>query len=186
MIYCPRCAAQNIEDAKFCRSCGTDISLISQALTGYLPPPPPAIKDKKTSGKKTASIEEAMSTLFVGVAFLLIVLGGAIFFTGGFMIWIWMLIPGFGCVGSGIGKYLQFRHDRQPKIGTAIRNLEPPSFLNRSERATEELPASNDSALPRASVTDGTTRLFDNSDNVPRARSAVRVEPSPERTPPRS
>ncbi|MCP9495097.1 MAG: zinc-ribbon domain-containing protein [Pyrinomonadaceae bacterium MAG19_C2-C3] len=184
MIYCPRCAAQNIEDAKFCRSCGTDISFVAPALTGNLPAP--ARRDKKSRGKKPATIAGATEDFFVGVAFLLIVLGGAIFFTGGFMIWIWMLIPGFACVGSGIGKYLQFRHEQQSQVGAAIRNVEPPSFLHRSERATEELPASDASMLPRGSVTDGTTRLFDNLDNVPRGRSAVRVEPSSERHPPRS
>lgn len=184
MIYCPRCAAQNIEDAKFCRSCGTDISFVAQALTGNLPVPAP--HNKKVKVKKPATIEGATEDFFVGIAFLLIVLGGAIFFTGGFMIWIWMLIPGFACVGSGIGKYLQFRHEQQPQVGSAIRNYESPSFLHRDERATEELPASDANALPRGSVTDGTTRLFDNLDGVPRPRSAVRVEPAPERRPPRS
>lgn len=36
MYYCPKCAAQNAEDAKFCRSCGANISLVSQALSGEL------------------------------------------------------------------------------------------------------------------------------------------------------
>ncbi len=184
MIYCPRCAAQNIEDAKFCRSCGTDISFVAQAMTGNLPVP--ARDNKKVKVKKPATIEGATEDFFVGIAFLLIVLGGAIFLTGGWMIWIWFLIPGFACVGSGVGKYLQIRHEQRLQLGDAKRNLEPPTFLNRSQRETEELPASNASALPHGSVTDGTTRLFDNLDGVPRSRSAVRVEPSTERTPPRS
>ncbi len=36
-MYCPKCGAQNIEDAKFCRGCGADIGLVPQALTGHLP-----------------------------------------------------------------------------------------------------------------------------------------------------
>ena len=32
-MYCPNCAAQNETDMKFCRACGQDLSLISQAMT---------------------------------------------------------------------------------------------------------------------------------------------------------
>ena len=35
-MFCPKCAAQNADDAKFCRACGTDISLVPQAVTGQL------------------------------------------------------------------------------------------------------------------------------------------------------
>lgn len=184
MIYCPRCAAQNIEDAKFCRSCGTDIGFVAQALTGNLPVPAP--HNKKVKAKKPATIEGATEDFFVGIAFLLIVVGGAMFFTGGFMIWIWFLIPGFACVGSGIGKYLQFRHEQQSAVSDSSYNFKPPSFINSHARETEELPVSDAHALPCGSVTDGTTRLFDTLDDVPRSGSAVRVEPAPERRPRRS
>ena len=35
-MFCPRCAAQNTEEAKFCRACGADISLVPQAMSGAL------------------------------------------------------------------------------------------------------------------------------------------------------
>src|SRR5581483_3494392 len=35
-MFCPNCAAP-IEGAKFCRSCGANVSLVPQALTGELP-----------------------------------------------------------------------------------------------------------------------------------------------------
>jgi hypothetical protein len=31
-MYCPKCAAQNETEMKFCRACGQDLSLVSQAL----------------------------------------------------------------------------------------------------------------------------------------------------------
>src|SRR5438552_9653293 len=31
-MYCPTCAAQNETEVKFCRACGQDLSLVSQAL----------------------------------------------------------------------------------------------------------------------------------------------------------
>ena len=35
-MFCPKCATQNADDARFCRSCGTDISLVPQAVSGTL------------------------------------------------------------------------------------------------------------------------------------------------------
>jgi hypothetical protein len=36
-MYCPKCATQNTDETKFCRSCGSNLSLVPQALTGRLP-----------------------------------------------------------------------------------------------------------------------------------------------------
>src|SRR5688572_9652651 len=33
-MYCPRCAAQNLDDAKFCRGCGTSLETVALALSG--------------------------------------------------------------------------------------------------------------------------------------------------------
>jgi len=33
-MYCPRCAAQNLEEVKFCRACGTNIETVALALAG--------------------------------------------------------------------------------------------------------------------------------------------------------
>lgn len=38
-MYCPRCAKQHIEGAKFCRDCGTDLETVALALDGKLVPP---------------------------------------------------------------------------------------------------------------------------------------------------
>jgi hypothetical protein len=36
-MYCPHCAAQNPKETKFCRGCGEDLRLVSQAVTKSLP-----------------------------------------------------------------------------------------------------------------------------------------------------
>ena len=37
VMYCPKCAAQNEPDAKFCRACGQDLTLVSQAMNRSRP-----------------------------------------------------------------------------------------------------------------------------------------------------
>ena len=37
-MYCPRCAAQNLDDAKFCRGCGTSLETVALALSGQFQP----------------------------------------------------------------------------------------------------------------------------------------------------
>ena len=37
-MYCPRCAAQNLDDAKFCRGCGTSLETVALALSGQYHP----------------------------------------------------------------------------------------------------------------------------------------------------
>jgi hypothetical protein len=38
-MYCPRCAADNVDSARFCRACGTDLEPVALALAGEVAPP---------------------------------------------------------------------------------------------------------------------------------------------------
>ena len=51
-MFCPKCGTQNPETGRFCRSCGTDLGNVSQALTGQLQPAH-AMVDRK--GKPASS-----------------------------------------------------------------------------------------------------------------------------------
>ncbi len=105
-MFCPKCGQQNPETGKYCRSCGTDLGNVSSALSGVVPQPK-ALLDRKG---KPISYEGAVTKFFTGFAFIIIacILGytGA---AGGQNWWYWMLIPGFGSLGSGIAQLLQIR-----------------------------------------------------------------------------
>lgn len=160
MIYCPRCAAQNTESAKFCRSCGTDISLVTEALSLNLP------AKTKAKNKKEVTYEQVMSNVFVGVGFLVWFIVGAIFFRAFIPFWFWAIFPGFGCIGSGIGQYMSLKRTEQARLSSAHMTL-PPLPLRENDFLLNA-PTTQQLAAERAeqtgapfSVTDGTTRLFD-------------------------
>lgn len=175
-MFCPRCATENANDASFCRACGADIHLVSQALTGCLTVTPPSAHTDDAPAKSKskdlgpARLDKIFENIFVGLAFLAIFLGGLLFFRGAFMIWIWFIIPAFACIGSGIGWYLRYRQEQKGRLlppspapalfapasvrpaGTVV-----PSAL--ASRDTSEMLSLNAPAPP--SVTEGTTRHLD-------------------------
>lgn len=115
-MFCPRCATQNLDDAKFCRACGADIQLVPQALAGTLPVAAAAAgrKGAREKGERDPRLlEKGMENIFSGVALLLIFLGGLFWFTGGFMIWVWFIIPALGCIGKGLGQLLRSRREHR-------------------------------------------------------------------------
>lgn len=50
-MYCPRCATQNVDSAKFCRACGTNLETVALALAQPLDP---AQSDKDAAKKPNA------------------------------------------------------------------------------------------------------------------------------------
>jgi zinc-ribbon domain len=169
-MFCPKCAAQNVDGASFCRVCGANISLVPQALTGRLPPAAPT--DGLVSGRRRgrhrdedrpATLERGIVKLFVGLGFIAAALAVMFRFPGGFT-WGWALfIPAFSAIGKGIAQIVAVREAqaaRLPGAGDysrtfAQRPLNSGATVTLAEpqaRATGELPASP------PSVTEGTTR----------------------------
>ena len=124
-MFCPRCATDNLDDAKYCRACGADIHLVPQALAGLLP------ADTAQSGEKPAKrskkkdeegklLEKGMQNVFVGLAFLLIVLGGLFYMRGAFFLWVWFLIPSLASFGEGLGQLLRSRREHRLLMARAL------------------------------------------------------------------
>src|SRR6267142_2257218 len=110
-MFCPKCAAQNIDGASFCRVCGANISLVPQALSGQAPVATEeygrAARRARKRGVRVANIEHALRNVFVGIAFLLVAL--FLGWSGRGWWWFWMLIPAFSCLGQGVAEYIRYR-----------------------------------------------------------------------------
>jgi hypothetical protein len=166
-MFCPRCATQNLDDAKFCRACGADVHLVPQALAG-LPPTQAAKQEgggaagrRQKDEKDPKLLEKGMKNVFVGVAFLVIFLAGLLWFRGAFMMWIWFIIPALADIGEGLGQLLRSRREHQ----LLMAGVRPAAFYDAGggrplpRAGFDELPAPDtaDMAGSPFSVTEATT-----------------------------
>jgi hypothetical protein len=154
-MYCPKCA-NPIDDAqKFCRSCGANVSLVPQALTGQLPEAVPERRHGRhrhpLHDKKTPTLEGAVSTFFSGIGFLLVSLAVSRYAPAGHIWWFWLLLPAFSLIGSGVGQYLKLKNaEREPQH--AFSSSSPP--VNFPPPSPQQLPIAN---LPVANLSAPTT-----------------------------
>lgn len=156
-MFCPKCAAQNLDGASFCRVCGANISLIPHALTGQMQQPPVPEEEltrrEKRALKRAPTLDNAFRNAFMGIGFLLVTLALSVSSVGRGW-WFWMLIPAFSMMGTGIAQYMRYREQQNKSLpqysAPAIPHPSPPNAF--PTRATGELMA------PPPSVVEGTTR----------------------------
>lgn len=158
-MFCPKCAAQNLDGASYCRVCGANISLVPQAITGQIPQ---VSEENLTRSERRArrrhkapTLDNAFRSAFMGLAFLLVAMALA-FSRMGRGWWFWLLIPAFSMMGTGIAQYIRYKEERKqaPLAGTPVQPFmqQPPPVQTFPARQTGEL-------LPQPpSVTEGTTR----------------------------
>lgn len=155
-MFCPKCATQNAEGVSFCRSCGANISLVPQALSGELKQ-----ESNNESGacfvkkpQKEVGLDQSFRNIFKGIAFLLVAI--ALAFSIGRGWWFWMLLPAFSMFGTGVAQYIRFRENEKRRAFGGLQT--PRSFAASS--LPRDLPRRNTGELmpPVASVTEGTTR----------------------------
>jgi hypothetical protein len=149
-MYCPKCATENLNTARYCRSCGTDISLVPQALTGQLPLTEASVEQardwssrRKRKDKVPATLEGSVRNIFVGLGFLFVALALSRTPAGMFW-WYWMLIPAFSMMGGGVAGLLRARGEAQrrlpfagPITGPTDANVLPPARHLRDIAAAE-------------------------------------------------
>jgi hypothetical protein len=163
-MYCPNCATNNLDGARFCRACGADISLVPQALTGNLPGNQniaTALERHRGRRRRGPSIDKAIRTIFSGLGFLFVAIALG-FVPMGRAWWFWMLIPAFSMLGGGVAEYMRFKQSQQ---GTTLppASAQPGMFAPPPPQRAGELPARNTAEMymQPTSVTEGTTRLLE-------------------------
>jgi hypothetical protein len=158
-MFCPKCAAQNADDAKFCRACGADVSLVPQAVSGQLAERLGSAGEdaegrghrrRHGRGKEAVNIERAVRSLFMGVAFIFVAFAVKTWAPAGSLWWFWMFLPAAGMLADGVATFLRLREERQ--------RLTPTAFAPAHAR-TQALPPSNPGEIIQPpSVTEATTR----------------------------
>jgi hypothetical protein len=162
-MYCPKCAAANADDVKFCRSCGANLSLVPQAITGRLPESRPTRRrDKRRHDHEDdgpPNLAKGVTNLIMGLGF--VVVGAAIFFSPGGRGWWWaMLFPAFSLVSKGIAQIVASKNAMGLSPGPARKGpaqTAMPPVPNTSDLTPEQF----HDRLPPPSVTEGTTRHLD-------------------------
>ena len=156
-MYCPKCATQNIDGARYCRSCGANLSLVPQALSGHLSEDRALNVKRAVEGamkrRRQPDLARGIRMAFLGLAFLTIV--AALFLTRGSSGFgaIWLLIPAFMFLGKGIAEIITV---------LSAANAEGEISRPQSAPSTNQLsPHQEYESLAPPSVTEGTTRHMD-------------------------
>lgn len=167
-MYCPQCATENADNASFCRGCGANIRLVSQALTGNMQDVSANVPDEapfanwgqRRRDKGSPSIERGIKNIFMGLAFVLVAFAARTYSPGGFRWWFWLLIPAFMMLGGGVAEMARVKFEKGSRLPDAPQPLAMPTTTTTATARPDALPAPQTSELipPPPSVTEGTTR----------------------------
>ena len=127
-MFCPRCAAQNTEEAKFCRSCGADISLVPQAVSG-------ALAERLAAGEDNVRSRARSRWWF----------------------WLFIPAFGMLADGVSTGLRLADER-KQQQLAAPPFYTPPPTAVPHAPRVNELPPRNTGEMIPPPSVTEGTTR----------------------------
>ena len=152
-MFCPKCAAQNVQGASYCRACGANISLVPQALMGQLSTTaPPDDRYYGRRWRRPPSMDHAVRSLIMGVAFAAVIAVTAKT-SAGVPTWLfWLVIPTMLFFGRGFAEILRVRGERN-QIQSA-----PKPELNAVRELSVPAPKTGELLTPVSSVTEGTTR----------------------------
>ncbi len=171
-MFCPKCGTENPDNGKFCRSCGTDLGVVTDVLTGKsagLGRFDYALEESKTKEKRRKDPDEVFAEgiqgIFGGLGFLAVAL--ILYFTGligGQFWWFWLLIPAGFMIGGGVANtWKAKRMERRLEA-----NIDQPVALSQPTENAALPPSQTEYVAPETryqtgdlvppSVTDNTTR----------------------------
>ena len=168
-MYCPSCAAQNNEDVRFCRKCGADLRVVSQAMTkrlGWWKYIAAKIDDRVEAKRQKEVYNKGLVEIYHAALILMIGIPLAIFYVIDYRDFmpIMLLGPALSLLGFGVRDYWVYRrrlkHDYHPdplevesQLGDlSIYKSEPPASSNKQVEAASR--KTRDAAAPTASITE--------------------------------
>lgn len=161
-MFCPKCAAENVENAQFCRGCGANISLVPQAVSGQLAERVEELEGGSKGDRRArrrhgeaVTIERAVRGFFMGIAFILVAFAARAWAPAGNIWWFWMFLPAAGLLADGVSTSLRLRERR-----ARLAPLSAPAVMPLAQRTpAARLPARGTGELIQPpSVTEATTR----------------------------
>ena len=167
-MYCPNCAAQ-IDGTKFCRTCGANVSLVPQALTGKLPAENAVVPEGRYDRhgrrlrhrNRPPSLAKGIQDAFMGIGFLFLAMAVCFWAPAGRIWWFWLLIPAFSMLGGGVAEIVRAKHEAQsapPPVQFPAAQI--PTI--QAAPQTNELPPQLSAGIKAPpSVIEGTTRNLD-------------------------
>jgi len=164
-MYCPNCAAP-IDGVKFCRSCGSNVSLVPHAMSGQLPQSEASEGElhlgvhhlgRHHRRKKELSVDHAMTELFTGIGFVIAAIAVLIYVPSGVFWWWSFLIPAFAVIGAGVGKYLRWREEQRKQASLNLSANQPVAYQFSAQSPALSAPTTSELVKP-SSVTEHTTR----------------------------
>lgn len=174
-MYCPSCAANNIDEARFCRACGATLNSRLQSRAGASPTLNEAevLAHDLAESRKRKSVERGWMFLFIGVSFILMafILRSV---PDGSSWWFWMFPAAAAMLGMGIAQLATGKSDRKTLPSSKLNAVMPDGS------PVKEIPTRDTSeiSLP-PSVTEGTTKLLE-PESPGRTRDTIRQKPDKE------
>lgn len=165
-MYCPKCGIENPDDGKFCRKCGCDLKLVSDAISGKLTA---GGNDKIKKSKKEPTWEIALFLLSISLALFISAVILA-FQPMGAGWWFWLLFAAFPMLALGIGQIINLKQNEKDNIkissdkNTSLPESETVNALppKQTEFVSDVIDIKRQpDDLVSASVVEGTTRKLE-------------------------
>ena len=175
-MYCPSCGIQNLTDeVKFCRGCGADLRLASQALQGRLGWPSFLANrlDNLLSGRYRQNARDGGINIFIGLVCVMLAVYYMLTGQGALIFWVVVSLSALLGIGVGVYDVLIYRRgvrgfprdvDRVPGDLSIFKGDEkslPPARRGAFDPAGEMLTPKTTAAIAPPSVTEDTTRRFE-------------------------
>ena len=164
-MFCPRCSAQNSDDTKFCRACGTNLATVSLALSD--PQQLSAAALEKVTGISLDKCRDGISKLihgtgWIGASALIGIALGLFSNTNDWIfVWLglasWMAVLGIIQWSQGISKLLEARYLSQKVALTSANSTATTHQLRRQAPAALTEASLTNKLAQTSSVTEHTT-----------------------------